>query len=122
MVNPTAQKVFEEIENFEERLNFSMKRISQIGLVEWKKEILEAQKVEAFLLQGKRKEAEELEADRRSNVIRRQIVQEAIDNENFVRLVLERHAQAEEDVRVSKVWDKLAKNFTRFCCQKLLFT
>ena len=111
MVNPTAQKVFEEIENFEERLNFSMKRISQIGLVEWKKEILEAQKVEAFLLQGKRKEAEELEADRRSNVIRRQIVQEAIDNENFVRLVLERHAQAEEDVRVSKVWDKLAKNF-----------
>jgi hypothetical protein len=36
-------------------------------------------------------------------------VQEAIDNENFIKEILDKHLQFEADQRVAKVWQKMTK-------------
>jgi hypothetical protein len=110
MASSTAKKVFDDLETYEERVTFSLKRIRQIGVVKWKREISDAFKVEALILQGERKNYEEKEFERRSSLNRREAVQEAIDNENFIKEILDKHTQSEADSRVAKVWQKMTKN------------
>jgi vesicle coat complex subunit len=110
MASSTAEKVFDDLETYEERVTFSLKRILQIGVEKWKKEIAEAFKLEALILKAERKNYEEKEFERRSSLNRREAVQEAIDNENFIKEILDKHSQFEADKRVAKVWQKMTKN------------
>jgi vesicle coat complex subunit len=110
MASSTAEKVFDDLETYEERVTYSLERIRQIGVEKWKKEIAEAFKLEALILKGERKRYEEEKFERRTSLNRREAVQEAIDNENFIKEILDKHSQFEADKRVAKVWQKMTKN------------
>jgi hypothetical protein len=99
MSSSTAEKVFDDLETYEDRVTFSLERIRQIGVEKWKTEIAEAFKLEALILKAERKRY----AEERS---RMQAVQEAIHNENFIKEILDKHQQFEADQQVEKVWKK----------------